>query len=101
VGPRYTLQFISGKYQGGEFPLPAEREIFIGRATDLDIVLVEEMVSRKHASISTNQGRVLVKDLDSACGTFVNGEKIKQQYLKDGDRLLIGSSIIKLVRDGA
>ena len=48
----FALRFISGKYQGGEFPLPADKEIVIGRGGELDIVLVEDMVSRKHAKIT-------------------------------------------------
>ena len=38
--PRFALRFISGKYQGGEFPLRTNREIIIGRSSDLDMVLV-------------------------------------------------------------
>ena len=36
-----ALRFISGKYQGGEFPLPESGEIVIGRSSELDMVLVE------------------------------------------------------------
>lgn len=93
----YALRFISGKYQGGEFPLRMEREIVIGRSNDLDMVLVEDMVSRKHARISTQGGQIVIQDLASTNGTFVNGEKVKKMRLKEGDRILIGTSIIKLV----
>src|SRR5262249_14042566 len=95
--PQYALRFISGKYQGGEFPLRMDREIIIGRSSDLDMVLVEDMVSRKHAKISTQAGQITIQDLGSTNGTFVNGEKIKKVRLKEGDRILIGTSIIKLV----
>jgi pSer/pThr/pTyr-binding forkhead associated (FHA) protein len=95
--PGYALRFISGKYQGGEFPLKVDREIIIGRSSDLDMVLVEDMVSRKHAKISTSNGQVIIQDLGSTNGTFVNGEKIKRVRLREGDRILIGTSIIKLV----
>ena len=99
---QYALRFISGKYQGGEFPLRMDREIVIGRSSDLDMVLVEDMVSRKHAKISTQAGQITIQDLGSTNGTFVNGEKIKKVRLKEGDRILIGTSIIKLVAvDGA
>jgi hypothetical protein len=94
---QYALRFISGKYQGGEFPLRMEREIVIGRSSDLDMVLVEDMVSRKHAKISTAGQQIVIQDLGSTNGTFVNGEKIKKVRLKEGDRILIGTSIIKLV----
>lgn len=93
----WTLRFISGKYQGGEFPLRPHREIVIGRSSDLDMVLVEDMVSRKHAKIVTDDRTVSIQDLGSTNGTFVNGEKIRKVELKDGDRILIGTSIIKLV----
>jgi pSer/pThr/pTyr-binding forkhead associated (FHA) protein len=94
----YALKFISGKYQGGEFPLKMERQILIGRSNDLDMVLVEDMVSRKHAKISSRGGKINIEDLGSTNGTFVNGEKIKQARLKEGDRILIGTSILKLVQ---
>ena len=93
----FALRFISGKYQGGEYPLPTEREIVIGRGGELDIVLVEDMVSRKHAKITTQQGKIVIQDLGSTNGTFVNGEKIKRARLKEGDRVLIGTSILKLI----
>jgi hypothetical protein len=95
--PTYALRFISGKYQGGEFPLRADREITIGRASELDMVLIEDMVSRRHAKIQTTEGSVVISDIGSTNGTFVNGEKIKRATLKEGDRVLIGTSIIKLV----
>lgn len=93
----WALRFISGKYQGGEFPLRPNREIIIGRSSDLDMVLVEDMVSRKHAKITTNDKTITIADFGSTNGTFVNGEKIRSIELKDGDRILIGTSIIKLV----
>ena len=96
-----ALRFISGKYQGGEFPLKMDREIIIGRSSDLDMVLVEDMVSRKHAKISTADEQVTIQDLGSTNGTFVNGEKVKQVSLREGDRILIGTSIIKLVSSNA
>jgi hypothetical protein len=101
VAQNFCLKFISGKYQGGEFPLLPEREIVIGRSSDLDMVLVEDMVSRKHAKISTQNGQVVIQDLGSTNGTFVNGEKIKKTRLKEGDRILIGTSILKVVSTSA
>ncbi len=94
---RFALRFISGKYQGGEFPLYPDREILVGRSSDLDMVLVEDMVSRKHAKISVSADQIFIQDLGSTNGSFVNGEKIRRARLKEGDRILIGTSIIKVV----
>lgn len=97
----YALKFISGKYQGGEFPLKQDKQIVIGRSSELDMVLVEDMVSRKHAKIMISAGNITIEDLGSTNGTFVNGEKVKQARLKEGDRILIGTSILKLIQQGA
>ena len=93
----HALRFISGKYQGGEFPLPDSGEIVIGRSSELDMVLVEDMVSRRHAKITVTSGQIFLQDLGSTNGSFVNGEKIKRAKLDEGDRILIGTSIIKVV----
>ena len=97
----YALKFISGKYQGGEFPLKGDKQLIIGRSSELDIVLVEDMVSRKHAKITLSGGKITIEDLGSTNGTFVNGEKVKTSRLKEGDRILVGTSILKLVKAGA
>jgi len=94
---QYALRFISGKYQGGEFPLPPSKELVVGRSSELDMVLVEDMVSRRHAKITVTGDQIFIQDLGSTNGTFVNGEKIKRARLQEGDRILIGTSIIKLV----
>jgi hypothetical protein len=97
----HVLRFISGKYQGGEFPVVADKQIVIGRSSDLDMVLVEDMVSRKHSRISMQGDQIWIEDLGSTNGTFVNGEKIKRARLKEGDRVLIGTSILKLIAGDA
>ena len=94
----YVLKFVSGKYQGGEFPLELDSEIEIGRGGELDMVLVEDMVSRRHARITSYGGDLYIEDFGSTNGTFVNGEKIEsRERIKQGDRILIGTNIIKLV----
>ncbi|HEY4156893.1 MAG TPA: FHA domain-containing protein, partial [Polyangiaceae bacterium] len=93
--PQFALRFISGKYQGGEFPLGEGQEIVIGRSSELDMVLVEEMVSRKHARIALEKSVLSIEDMGSTNGTFVNGEKVERGTLREGDRVLIGTNILK------
>jgi pSer/pThr/pTyr-binding forkhead associated (FHA) protein len=93
----FALRFISGKYQGGEYPLADAGELVIGRSSELDMVLIEDMVSRKHAKLTVAPEQITIADLGSTNGTFVNGEKVRRAQLKEGDRILIGTSILKLV----
>jgi pSer/pThr/pTyr-binding forkhead associated (FHA) protein len=93
----YALRFISGKYQGGEVLLTPTKEVVVGRSSDLEVVLVEDMVSRRHARIYWESEQIQIEDLGSTNGTFVNGEKVRRASLKEGDRVLIGTSILKLV----
>lgn len=93
-----ALRFISGKYEGGEFPLRPDREIRIGRQADFEMVLVEDMVSRKHARIMTHDDQITIEDLGSTNGTFINGQKVKHSPLEEGDRVLIGTSLLRVVR---
>jgi hypothetical protein len=91
------LRFVAGKYEGGEFRLPPEGEVTIGRGADLPVVLAEDMVSRKHARLLIRGDRVRIEDLGSTNGTFVNGERVKSSDLRVGDRVLVGTSIMKLL----
>ena len=72
----YALRFIAGKYKGGQFPLRPNREMVVGRGSEFDMVLDEDMVSRRHAKIATYHGQIVVQDLKSTNGTFVNGERV-------------------------
>ena len=97
----WVLKFISGKYQGGEFPLEEGQEYHIGRSSESDMVLVEDMVSRNHAKLVVVDDVVKLHDLGSTNGSFVNGERVSDVPLNEGDRILFGTSIIKLIRTSA
>ncbi len=93
----FALRFVAGRFKGGEFPLRPNREIVVGRGSEFDMVLDEDMVSRRHAKIVTLHGQIVLQDLKSTNGTFVNGERVSVSRLKLGDKVLIGTSIMELV----
>ncbi len=65
----------------------------IGRHSDNDIVLSEElMVSRHHAVIVPEQGQCVLYDRDSANGTWVNDQRVFRHVLAPGDRIQIWNS---------
>jgi pSer/pThr/pTyr-binding forkhead associated (FHA) protein len=80
---------------GGEIVLFAlgEREgmtLRIGRSTAADIVLDDASVSRRHAVIVHRGGRTMILDDRSLNGVFVNGERVGEAVLNDGDGIAIG-----------
>ncbi len=77
---------------GDIFPLGYE-VVTIGRHEDNTVVLPDPNVSRHHAEISLEGSRWTIRDLDSANGTFVNGDPIHDAYvLRHGDLIRVGES---------
>lgn len=64
----------------------------VGRAPGNSVVLNDREVSKEHAIVSHERGEWFLRDLQSANGTFVNGRRITELKLRDGDELLLGST---------
>src|SRR5271170_5798556 len=62
----------------------------IGRQGENNLVLRDNRISRNHARISVDSGEYVVEDLESRHGVFVNGQRVRRQALKDGDRIDFG-----------
>jgi pSer/pThr/pTyr-binding forkhead associated (FHA) protein len=73
----------------------------IGRVEDNAFQIAEPSVSSRHCEILLQGGEVLVKDLNSTNGTFINGEKITERVLKPGQTLRLGNVELKLDVPGA
>jgi pSer/pThr/pTyr-binding forkhead associated (FHA) protein len=77
----------------GKRAISLERSITtIGRRPDNHIVINDQHVSRYHAQIRKIKESYVLMDLESTVGTSINGRKIKQAFLKDGDVISIGGS---------
>lgn len=68
--------------------------ITIGREDDNDIQLNDDRVSRFHAKLQDDGGRVILTDLDSTNGTRVNGHPVQVKVLQTGDLLMIGRCVL-------
>ncbi len=73
----------------------------VGRVEDNSFQLAEPSVSSRHCEILLQGNDVLVKDLNSTNGTFINGEKITEAVLKPGQTLRLGNVELKLDTPGA
>lgn len=69
-------------------------ELTIGRDPLTDFPIEEHVISRQHARIVLRGQELFIFDLDSKNGTFVNGQRIKEQRLRDGDRIALGTIIL-------
>jgi pSer/pThr/pTyr-binding forkhead associated (FHA) protein len=88
-----TLAVLDGPDIGLEFTMDIPR-IVIGRR-GADINLNDRLVSRRHVSIEASGGRYLLKDLGSTNGTFLNGSPVSMEFLKHGDEIQIGSTLVR------
>ncbi|MEM6731098.1 MAG: GGDEF domain-containing protein [Myxococcota bacterium] len=85
---------IKGSEAGRMYKIDAN-ELMIGRAMEAGIRIVDDGVSRRHAKVQRDgASQVRVMDLGSTNGTFVNGDRIDQQVLVDGDKIQIGTTTI-------
>src|SRR5436309_2825984 len=71
-------------------------EILIGRKSDADIILANASVSRHHAKLVRGKEGYSIIDLSNTNGTYVNGQRIKQQRLHHGDRICLGQNRMEL-----
>ena len=81
-------------------PTATERVLRLGRARECDIVLPDLHVSRHHARLSFDGEKLVLQDLDSKYGTFVNAKRIKpytKVTLEPDDEVRFGKVVLKLV----
>ena len=84
------IYFLSGPLLGATAELIGE-EITLGRASDNAICMEDESVSDHHALLTRRGSDWVIKDLGSAKGTFVRGDRVLVAALRDGDKLAFGS----------
>jgi pSer/pThr/pTyr-binding forkhead associated (FHA) protein len=84
---RLVLKFESASLK--EVPL-GTRPVTIGRAPDNDIQIDNLAVSNYHARVYVEAGSLVVEDLNSLNGSFLNDIRVERAMLKDGDAILIG-----------
>src|SRR5579862_7356433 len=70
--------------------------LVIGRAPECAVVLSDTNVSRRHAQVALHDGSVVVTDLGSTNGTFLNGRRVTRATVRPGDELLIGTSKLRV-----
>ena len=96
---KISLKVLSGNHEGKLIPIKDEK-FFIGRGDDCQLRPKSESVSRRHCALVQKDGRLLLMDLKSRNGTYVNDKQLshdKAKILKSGDRLKVGQLEFEVV----
>src|SRR4051794_11541844 len=89
------FEIVEGPGAGRQIQLTGP--IVLGRDASADVVLDDGQISRRHARVTPSNGGVVVEDLESTNGTFVNDDEVQAPVeLRPGDQLLVGVTLLQL-----
>src|SRR6185312_70755 len=97
----FQLRIVRGR-SGAETLKLGDGITVVGRHDDCQLRSKSSQVSRRHCELFEKKGLLLVKDLGSANGTYVNGKKVEtQQVLEPGDEITVGGVRLRVEKVGA
>ncbi len=89
-----NLEVMNGPLTGRKFHFSDDLpEFLVGRDPACHLAVEEYSVSRKHAHLRRSEGQIVVEDLDSKNGTFVNQRRVTALVIHDGDRIAFGTIV--------
>lgn len=96
--PKFVLRGVSGAAFGKTYPVPGP--VVIGRQQDCDISIPSEEISRRHAQVKPSADGLMVEDLGSANGTYINGKRVQVGLMRPGEELRLDAIRFLLVAPG-
>ncbi len=94
MGKYGSLRVVSGNDQGKQIEL--NRQITsIGRGADQMLVIADIAVSRRHIQIHLQSNGYRMQDMGSPNGTMINGKRVADALLVDGDQIEVGNSLLR------
>ncbi|MFN2532664.1 MAG: protein kinase [Pyrinomonadaceae bacterium] len=90
-----NLKVVAGPYKGRIFTFNQHDSFLIGRSPDAHLCLTEDRYfSRNHCLLEINPPHSFLRDLGSTNGTYVNNQRVTEVFLKNGDRIQGGETIL-------
>ena len=86
------LLVYTGKLKGKALALPPEGKVILGRSQHAHITIPDSNLSRSHCAIAATGQGYRIEDMSSTNGTCVNGKRIDQALLREGDRIVLGET---------
>ena len=93
----WAIRFLNGKSAGQEMPL-REGNYILGRGEDCQITLSDPGISKKHAELEVTDKEVIIYDLQSSNGTFINGIQVQEGVLQKKDKVSLAQTIFDIVQ---
>jgi pSer/pThr/pTyr-binding forkhead associated (FHA) protein len=93
--PQWQVKAMTGAMAGRLFLVDGTK--VIGRDPGCDIMVTGAHVSRRHAELSIRSGHLWMKDLGSSNGSFVNGKRVEEGQLKNGDEVKFDAMTFRIV----
>jgi diguanylate cyclase (GGDEF)-like protein len=94
IGEKFPALSFMGGPSMGQLHLLKQGEHFVGRSKESTIVVLDDAISRQHFKLIVMGNQVILEDLSSTNGTFVNGVRVAKQLLQDKDTIQISSQTV-------
>lgn len=95
VGAGLLLRVVGGPDEGKTYKL-GRTKTGMGRWSENEIMLNDSNISRQHAEIKYYNGAYYLCDLNSTNGTYLNGEKVRQEIIAPGDKIVLGRTELQV-----
>ncbi|HBP21188.1 MAG TPA: hypothetical protein DEA08_25800 [Planctomycetes bacterium] len=97
--PRVAMRLVRGARAGELITLADNQMIVIGRGSDATFRIQDPSISRRHCQIANTQRGLLIADLGSSNGTYVNGQRLSNTWaqINVGDSVILGQNEVRVL----
>ena len=97
--PRVAMRLVRGARAGEIITLAVNQSVIMGRGSETNFRIPDPSISRKHCQIANTQQGLLIADLGSSNGTYVNGQRLATGWapLRPNDQVILGQNEVRVI----